>query len=359
MEDKAQIIERLKTNLAEIITSEEFDGIISRIELGEEITHYIGFEISGYVHIGQGIMSALVIKDLQALGVKCTIWLADWHTAINHKLDGTKETAAKIGKGYFTEAMKACLIAVGADAGAVEFRLASEWYAKDAMKFWGTVMSVAQNTTLARTLRSISIMGKDAGEDVELATLFYPAMQVADVFYQGIAIAHASMDQRKAHVVMRDVAAKVMPDTPKPIALHHPLIDSLTGESKMSKSKPDSAVFIHDSEEDIVRKIKKAFCEEKNIEKNPILNWTKNILFWNKEYKFVIDRDEKFGGNVSFSSYEELEKAFASGDVHPMDLKSAVTKEIIALLAPAREHFAKPEIAEMKKELDDVIAKRG
>jgi tyrosyl-tRNA synthetase len=184
--------------------------------------------------------------------------------------------------------MKACLIAVGADAGAVEFRLASEWYAKDAMKFWGTVMSVAQNTTLARTLRSISIMGKDAGEDVELATLFYPAMQVADVFYQGIAIAHASMDQRKAHVVMRDVAAKVMPDTPKPIALHHPLIDSLTGESKMSKSKPDSAVFIHDSEEDIVRKIKKAFCEEKNIEKNPILNWTKNI--WRERFVQFIRR---------------------------------------------------------------------
>ncbi|MEO6077598.1 MAG: tyrosine--tRNA ligase [Candidatus Andersenbacteria bacterium] len=352
-------INRLKTNLAEVITPEEFDGLIARIDSGEQITHYIGFEISGYVHIGQGIMSALVIKDLQALGVKCTIWLADWHTAINHKLDGTKETAAKIGKGYFTEAIKACLLAVGADASAVDFRLASEWYEKDAMGYWETVMSVMQNTTLARMQRSISIMGKEAGEDVEMATLLYPAMQVADILYQKLGIAHSSMDQRKAHVVMRDVVGKMMPGKPKPVALHHALIDSLTGENKMSKSKPDSAVFIHDSEDDIARKIKKAFCEEKNIEKNPILNWTKNILFWDKEHKFVIERDEKFGGTVSFNSYEELEKAFASGDVHPMDLKSAVTKEIIALLAPAHEHFAKPEIAEMKKELDDVIAKRG
>lgn len=365
MTEKQEIINRLVSNAAEVITEEEFR---SRIESGEKLTHYIGFEISGYVHIGQGIMSALVIKDLQALGVKCTIWLADWHTAINHKLDGTKETAAKIGKGYFTEAMKACLNVVGADTEAVEFRLASEWYAKDTMKFWEIVLDVTKNTTLARMQRSISIMGKEAGADMEVATLLYPAMQVADIFYQNIDIAHASMDQRKAHVVMRDVAEKVMKEQDpslrsesfggrrKPIALHHGLVDSLSGENKMSKSKPDSAVFIHDSEEDIQRKIKKAFCEEKNIEKNPILNWTKNILFWNRSKPFVIERKEEHGGTVEFSTYAELEKAFADGSIHPMDLKATVAKEIIELLKPAREHFAKPENAVKKKELDDVLA---
>ncbi len=356
MDDKNTIIDRLRRNTAEIITEEEFQ---SRIESGEQLTHYIGFEISGYVHIGQGIMSALVIKDLQALGVKCTIWLADWHTAINNKLDGTKETAAKIGKGYFTEAMKSCLLAVGADADAVEFRLASEWYEKDAMKFWETVLDVTRNTTLARMQRSISIMGKEAGEDVEVASLLYPAMQVADIFYQDIAIAHASMDQRKAHVVMRDVADKMMPNKKKPIAMHHPLIDSLSGESKMSKSKPDTAVFVHDTEEDIERKIRKAFCEEKNIEKSPILNWTKNILFWNRTSPFVIERKPEHGGTVEFATYEELETAYAAGGIHPMDLKATVAKEISTLLAPAREHFAKSDIADKKKELDDVLAKRG
>lgn len=200
-------------------------------------------------------------------------------------------------------------------------------------------------------------MGKEAGSDVELATLLYPAMQVADIFYQNIDIAHASMDQRKAHVVMRDTANAVVAGKLKPVAIHHPLIDSLTGESKMSKSKPDSAVFVHDNAEDIERKIKKAFCEEKNIEKNPILNWTKNILFWQRKEPFTIEREEKHGGNVSFATYVELEQAFAAGDVHPMDLKAAVAKEIIALLAPARDHFAKPEIAALKQELDEVIAK--
>ncbi len=353
MSDKQAIIDRLMNNLAEVITEDELKA---RIESGEELTHYIGFEISGYVHIGQGIMSALVIKDLQALGVKCTIWLADWHTAINKKLDGNPATAARIGKGYFTEAMKACLLSVGADPSMVEFRLASDYY-QTHPEYLEMVVRLGEQLTLARLVRSISIMGREAGENVDVATLMYPMLQVADIFIQKIDIAHSSMDQRKAHVIMRDAASNFIPGRPKPIAMHHPLIDSLTGESKMSKSKPDSAVFIHDSAEDIQRKIQKAFCEEKNVEKNPILNWAKNLLFWNRSGEFVIEREEKFGGNVSFSSYEELQSAFVAGDVHPMDLKSAVAKEIIELLAPAREHFAREDVAAKKRELDDVVAK--
>lgn len=364
MVNKQEIIERLKKNLAEIITPEEFEQLLNS---GKELTHYIGFEISGYVHIGQGMMTTLVIKDLQDLGVKCTIWLADWHTAINNKLDGTKETAAKIGQGYFTEAIKACLLCAGADPDKVEFRLASEWYANEGTKYFETLMAVAKHMTIARAVRSISIMGKEAGEEAELATLFYPAMQAADIFFQNIDIAHASMDQRKAHVIMRDVANKMpKPRAPqslggvgKPVAIHHPLIDSLSGESKMSKSKPDGAVFVHDSEAEITRKINKAFCQEENTKQNPPLNWTKNLLFWSASRRtdepFVIERKEEHGGTVEFETYEELEAAFGFGDIHPMDLKTAVTKEIIALLAPAREHFSKPEIAAKKAELDKVL----
>ena len=90
MPDQEKIINRLVQNCAEIITEDEFT---ERINSGDELTHYIGFEISGYVHLGTGLMSALVMKDLTDLGVKCTVWLADWHTWINDKLDGTKETA--------------------------------------------------------------------------------------------------------------------------------------------------------------------------------------------------------------------------------------------------------------------------
>ena len=355
MEERNIIINRLINNCAETITEDEFRN---RLQSGEGLQHYIGFEISGYVHIGQGIMSALVIKDLQALGVNCTIWLADWHTWINEKLDGTKETAQRIGKGYFTEAMKAALVCVGADPDQVNFKLASDAYREDSERYWETVMAVLNNTTQSRLLRSISILGREAGGEIEGAKLVYPAMQAADIFYLGVDIAHAAMDQRKAHVIMRDVSEKVAPQKPKPIALHHGLIDGLTGDAKMSKSKPDSAVFIHDEPDEIRRKIKKAFCEEKNIEKNPILNWAKNILFWNRVHPFVIERKPEHGGNLEFSTFAQLEQAFVAGELHPIDLKSAVADELVALLEPARAHFAQPEIAAKKSDLDKVLVNR-
>lgn len=358
-QDTEAIINRLINNSAEVIAEQE---LRDRLVSGEQLTHYIGFEISGYVHLGTGIMSALVMKDLTDLGVKCTVWLADWHSAINGKLDGTKETAAKIGQRYFTEAMKASFAAAGGNPDILEFRLASEWYKKDFERYYDTLVKIGQHTTLARMLRSIDITGKAAGEDVDYARTMYPAMQAADIFYQGIDIAHAGMDQRKIHVVVRDDAHKIHPDKPKPVIIHHPLLQSLNGkdkEDKMSKSDPDSAIFIHDEPADIGRKLKKAFAPEKDTGHNPVLNWTKNILFWSRSAPFMVEREEKHGGSLEFASYEELEKTYAAGELHPTDLKTAVAKELTELLAPVRNHFAKPEVAAMKAELDDVLAKRN
>ncbi|PIT98301.1 MAG: tyrosine--tRNA ligase [Candidatus Andersenbacteria bacterium CG10_big_fil_rev_8_21_14_0_10_54_11] len=355
MAEKEQIITRLANNLAEIITEDE---LRQRLASGDTLTHYIGFEISGYVHIGQGIMSALVMKDLTDLGVKCTVWLADWHTWINGKLDGNKTTAARIGQGYFTEAMKACFHAVGGDPDKLEFRLASEWYQKNAYQYLELEKLIEKNTSLSRMQRSISIMGKEEGSEIDFASLTYPAMQVADIYYQNIDIVHAAMDQRKAHVIMRDVAEKIAPGKPKPVALHHPLIASLDGQNKMSKSRPDSAVFIHDSEEEISRKVKKAFAEPCKTAGNPILNWTRHLLFWNREESQFEVMNEKEGGKKSFASYEELEDAYAAGSVHPADLKTAVTKELIEVLTPVRRHFAKPTITAKKAELDKVLQAR-
>lgn len=372
MPQKKEIINRLIENCAEIITEDEFRALL---ESKKTLTHYIGFEISGYVHLGVGIMSALVIKDLQELGVRCTVWLADWHTWINEKLDGKKSTAIRIGEGYFTEAIKASLMAVGADPEKVEFRLASAWYDKKPMKFWETVVKVGEHTTLSRMLRSVDIMGRKEGTEIAWAKTLYPAMQVADIIYQDLDIAHSGMDQRKAHVIMRDVADKVTDNKKKAVAIHHPLLIGLQKPPmwpipedqdekeivmamKMSKSKADSAIWIHDDPEIIEKKVAKAFCPEKEIKYNPVLNWAGHVLFWDRKTPFVMEREAEHGGNIEFQTYEELKQAYAQGEVHPMDLKAAVAKELIALLEPVRKHFARPEIAKKKEELDKILVNR-
>jgi len=113
-------------------------------------------------------------------------------------------------------------------------------------------------------------------------------------------------------------------------------------EAKMSKSKPETCIFIHDSEEDIVRKIKKAHCPPDQVIGNPITEMIQYIVFDMKDI-FKIERDEKYGGDIVFESYKSFEKAYLAGNIHPMDLKVNLAKAISEILKPSRLYFDKHE----------------
>jgi tyrosyl-tRNA synthetase len=108
----------------------------------------------------------------------------------------------------------------------------------------------------------------------------------------------------------------------------------------MSKSNPDSAIFMLDSFADIKRKINKAYCPPNETLENPVLEYCKYIIF-EKVDMFKVERPEKYGGNVEYSSYEELEKDYAIGKLNPPDLKPAVIKYLNQFLEPIRKHFEK------------------
>lgn len=126
-------------------------------------------------------------------------------------------------------------------------------------------------------------------------------------------------------------------------------------DMKMSKSKPDIAIFMTDSEEEVNRKIKNAYCPEGVVNDNPVLDYCKQIIFQAKylkrdkplleDGKFVVSREEKYGGDVIYTNYEELEKDFVAKKLFPLDLKNAVTKYLNELLLPVRKHFEENEDA--------------
>ncbi len=341
---------------------------------GQKIRHYIGFEISGQIHLGTGMMTALKIKQLQEAGVQCSIWLANYHTYLNNKLDGTLETINKVATDYFGPVMLKCCQIAGADTSQIEILHAAQIYDTQirGQSFFTTVLKVSKELTLSRIVKSVSVMGKEAGENVDFGTLQYPVMQTADAFFMGTHLVHAGIDQRKCHVLMREVAMKLDEKTClkigeqkiKPIAIHHPLLLSLGINSedvkkrmdavaasealKMSKSKPDSAVWVTDDYEEIARKLKKAYApqpqpqqtiEEIQAEQalNPILNWCKNLLF---PAGLVIEivRKPEWGGDIVFATYEDLEKVYFTGSLHPLDLKNGVAKCLADWFAPIREY---------------------
>jgi len=328
-------LETLKVNTEEIVTTEELKAVLSKTKPKA----YIGFEPSGTVHLGWKICTNK-IKDFLDCGFNFTVLLADWHAYINDKLGGDIEKIKLCGK-Y----MEDCFTSMGVDKSRVKFVYASDYIGDP--KYWELVLRVSKATSVARVKRAMDIMGREEAEaEKDLSKLFYPAMQVADIFYLDLDVAYGGMDQRHAHMLARDVSKKL--DRKPPVAIHTPLLTGLQAggrmnpiESKMSKSKPDSMISIHDKPDDVKRKINKAYCPEKTVEGNPVLEMCKYVIFPElKDEDFLIERPEKFGGNLEFKYYRELEKEYISG-LHPLDLKNAVTSYINIILGPVHKYFEK------------------
>lgn len=123
-------------------------------------------------------------------------------------------------------------------------------------------------------------------------------------------------------------------------------------EVKMSKSKPEAMLSIHDAPEGVQQKLNKAFCPEKQVDGNPVLEICKYVVFPELHGDvFRIERPAKFGGNLTFQTYRELEKAFAGG-LHPLDLKNATGKYVNQILEPVHAYFEQhPENYHQMKEL--------
>jgi len=339
-------LELLQRNTVEIVTTEELKEVLKK----PKPRAYIGFEPSGTVHIGWKICTNK-IKDFLSCNFDFIILLADWHAYINDKLEGDIEKIKLCG-----QYMENCFAAMGIPQDKVKFVYASD-YVNDS-KYWELVLRVSKATSVARVKRAMDIMGreeKDAEKD--LSKLFYPAMQVSDIFYLGLDVAYGGMDQRHAHMLARDVSKKL--DRKPPIALHTPLLTGLQAsgrmnpvEIKMSKSKPDSMISIHDTPDVVKNKLKKAYCPEKQIEGNPVIELCKYVIFPElKNEVFLIERPRKFGGNLEFKSYEELEDAYLKG-LHPLDLKNATASYINKILEPVHFYFEKhPENYEKMKKL--------
>jgi tyrosyl-tRNA synthetase len=338
-------IELIKQVGEEIITEDDLRALL---ESKPHPIAYDGFEPSGRIHIAQGVMRAINVNKLTKAGIKFKFLAADWHAWANNKLGGDLEKIQTCGD-YLIEVWKAC----GMDMNNVEFVRSSDVVSKDT--YWKTVLRIARENTVSRITRCAQIMGRQESESLSAAQIFYPCMQAADIFELGVDIAQLGMDQRKVNMLAREIGLKL--GFWKPIAVHHHMLMGLCQppatdakgaeraiELKMSKSKPDTAIFMDDSTEEIARKIRKAYCPEKQIQDNPIFEYCKYIVF-EKFDILKIERPAKFGGDMVVKSIGDLEDIYVKGELFPLDLKNAVADHIDKILVPVREHFEKNQKA--------------
>jgi tyrosyl-tRNA synthetase len=337
-------------NTVEVITLED---LREAVESGRRLRGYIGYEPSGLVHVGW-LVWMFKVADLVEAGVDFIVLEATWHAYINDKLGGDMgliRDAAWLVREFMRE--------LGLPVDRIKFVDAEE-LASDP-SYWALVINVAKSSSLARIRRALTIMGRRVDEaEIDSSKLIYPAMQVADIYYLDLDIALGGLDQRKAHMLARDLAEKQEMRRAyerirggllkKPIAIHTPIVTGLGGagrmegvevdevyaEVKMSKSKPETAVFLHDPPDVIREKIRKAYCPPRILEGNPVIEINRHVLAAHGKYKLRVERPTKYGGPVEFERVEDMVEAYARGELHPLDLKNATAEALVELLTPIR-----------------------
>ena len=336
-----QRLDLIKQVGEEIVTEDDLKKVL---ETNKKPIAYDGFEPSGTtIHIAQGLLRAVNVNKMTKAGCKFKFLVADWHAWANNKMGGNLEHIQKVGK-YLIEVWKGCDM----DLKNVEFVWASDLL--NNRDYWKTVLQIARNSTVKRIIRTGEIMGRTESEVLQSSQIIYPCMQAADIFHLKAEITQLGMDQRKVNILAREIGPKI--GLWKPVIISHHMLMGLGEppkgeksvdraiEMKMSKSNPDSAIFMNDEGNEIKRKISKAYCPAGIVEENPVLEYCKYIIF--EKFKTVkIERPKKFGGNLSFSSYNELEKAFSKKKLHPMDLKQGVGEYLDRLIEPVRRKLDK------------------
>lgn len=335
VDDKVSMI---MDGAAEVITVEELRRLFQ--EKSEPLVYW-GFECSGYIHLGIGLVTSRKMRHFIKTGMHLIVLLADWHSWINNKFGGDMNKI-KIAGEYFKHAFTS----LGVKGSNVEYMWAEDLVNKEG--YWETLIKIAKKVSLNRVIRSLPIMGRrDNSEITEFAWLIYPLMQATDIFMLGVDVAGAGIDQRKAHMLARDVAPAL--NMKKAVYVHTPLLPSLDGAvplskeeiiySKMSKSRPGSAIFIHDDEETIKKKIMKGYCPPKETVRNPFMYLYKIVIFpylRDMGRNIVINTRQ---GERTYTDYESFEKDYAAGKMHPLDIKEAAIFYLNSILDPVRKYF--------------------
>ncbi|RZN33661.1 MAG: tyrosine--tRNA ligase [Methanophagales archaeon ANME-1-THS] len=312
----------LKMSMEEIITEDEFEAVLSSLSVsGKKPRAYVGFEPSGSVHIGH-LPILILMRELQRAGFHVIILLADLHAYLNEK--GSFEQIRRTA-----EYNKRCFVAAGLGKE-TEFILGSSYQMDEAYML--DVLRLATITTEKRAKRSMDELSRSK-EDRKVSQMIYPLMQAVDIKFLDIDVAVGGIDQRKIHMLAREHLPKL--GFRAPICIHTPLLIGLDGE-KMSSSK-GNYIAVDEPAERVEQKLMGAFCPPQITEGNPVLQIYKHMIFLSKETgTVVIERSDKHGGDVSYEGYNELERDYVAGELHPLDVKTNAVRYLNAVLEPIR-----------------------
>lgn len=342
--DPKEQYELITKNLQEVLNGQIIKNVLE-VEK-RPLKLYWGTAPTGRPHCGYFVPMTKLAHFLKA-GCEVTVSLADLHAFLDN-MKASLEVVSYRAK-YYELVIKAILKSINVPIEKLKFVVGSSYqtstdYVMDIFKLSNIV---SQNDA------------KRAGADVVkqvdnplLSGLIYPLMQALDEEHLGVDVQFGGVDQRKIFVLAEENLGKL--GYKKRAHLMNPMVPGLGQGGKMSASDPNSKIDILEEPKQVKKKINSAFCAPGVVEDNGLLSFIEFVVAPIQElkhganyFKFDIDRPEKFGGPVSYSSIDDIKKDFAEQKLAPPDLKAGVTEAINELLAPIREEFQNnPEFQE-------------
>lgn len=313
-------LELVKRNTQEVVKEDELRELL---EKKKNPVVYWGTAVTGRPSLAY-FFPLLKLSDFIKAGFKVKVLLADLHGA----LDGTPWVVLEHRYDFYKEAISQIFLALGTDMSKIEFIRGSEFQLKPEYAY--DILKMASMNSINDCKRAGSEVVK-MKDNPDLGGLIYPIMQALDEHYLDVDVQFGGMDQRKILMFARENLPKI--GWERRIEVMNPMIPGLVGK-KMSSSDPKSKIDLTDGEDEIKKKINKADAVEGDSN-NGVMAFLKYVIMVvkqdNKE-KFVVERDAKWGGNLEYFSYDEVERDYVSKKLHPQDLKVAVSKEIVNLL---------------------------
>ncbi len=342
-------------NLQEVLGTEELK---QKLDNNEFLKIYWGTSPTGRPHIGYLVPLIKLAHFLKA-GCRVMVLFADLHAYLD-SMKSTWELLEHRTK-YYEIVIKKVLEILGVDTSVLFFVRGTQFQLSE--RYTLDMYKLLSKTTVHKAQKAGAEVVKQSDNPL-MSSLVYPILQALDEQYLEADAEFGGVDQRKIFTLSQEMLPSI--GYKKRIHLMNPMIPSfirdatpepspINGGPKMSSSDPNSKIDLLDSVKAIDQKVNRAFCEEGNLWDNPLLVFVKYVIFPILELRgtneFTIHRPEKYGGDIVFTKYEDVEKLFADKGLHPGDLKKGVREFLANLLAPLRDMFEKD------KELQGLVKK--
>ena len=220
-----------------------------------KIDIFTGIRPTGNISVANFLGAIAPIVEMQKNNLSIAVFVADFHALTDNEPSTVKENINGIVADY---------LALGINPEKTKIFLQSD--------IAGQIMTLtallARHITVAELLRVPTLKEKiknpDRPESANALLFFYPVLMAADILIQRAKNVPVGKDQLSHLEVSRKLAErfnKKYGDTfvvPEALQIKNINILSLKGEGKMSKSKPEGALFLNDAPEIIAKKIKSA-----------------------------------------------------------------------------------------------------